>query len=415
MSGPRGSSPRTCPSGSLWAARAEVLLAAQRLAAYPLITLLLGGATYSVLTFFDGPRPLLPDFAARWTAARMLLSGQTGALYDPGAQSAVQAADLHSTALSWFVSPPDLAVAAIPFSALPYVWACVLWTMVSFACLAGSAWLLKPLVPPVLRRRRALLILLAAAPTLELLGSGQDTSVCLLAVALGIRLLHEDWPVAAGLALALGTIKPHLMLLVSLVLLALHAKRALLSFCAGAAALLMTGWAVVGSDGFSPLYSTGVIEGQAWKSPSLSGFLIGLPPTTPPWWLTVATILSLATTLVALAAWRAQRHTASALGLWGLSLPTTAVASPHVMLYDLVLVFPAVIWMSTSAWDATTRALLAVTYVLLWLTSSLHSVAIHLTWPFSLVGLPWGAVSILALWVHLLRSGSLGRTNGALP
>jgi hypothetical protein len=295
-----------------------------------------------------------------------------------------------------------------------------LWTVISLTCLIAAAWLLKPYAPPVLRTRRTLVILVAAAPTLELLGSGQDTSLCLLAVALGIHLFAKNRPVSSGVVLAAGTIKPHLMLLIPLILLARQAFRAVLAFAVAVVVLLTASWALVGSAGvlawlrtpFSSLYSTEVTQGQAWKSPSLGGFLIGLPPEAPPWWLTTAAVLAMATAVVAGTAWRAQRHTSTPTAVWGLGLLTTAVAAPHVMLYDLVFVMPALVELAHSAWDALTRATLAVTYVLLWLTAFLHAVATHLSWPLSLVGLPWGALGILGLWLRLVHNRGAATANG---
>jgi hypothetical protein len=97
--------------------------------------------------------------------------------------------------------------------------------------------------------------------------------------------------------------------------------------------------------------------------------------------------------------------------MWSLALLTTAVASPHFMLYDLILCLPVIGTLVVQQWDAVTRVLLSVTYALLWLMGPLHLIAVRLGWPWSLIGAPWAAVGMLFLWARFSR-GALSASPG---
>lgn len=396
------------------AENADQLLTRERLTVYPCLLLLAWLATFTA-SLVVGQAELLPDFAARWTAGHLVVSGDVGSLYDPGVQSKVQAKALRRTSLSWFVSPPFVAVLFAPLGALPYGLACILWSAVSVGALVWAMFLLKPLAPVHLRNNwhLALLIGAACAPTLELLGSGQDTSLIVLAVVAGMRMLRSGQPGLAGAVLALGLVKPHLIFLVPVLLLLRRQWHALAGFASTGAALLGLGWALVGSKGmatwlsvpFTPLYVSEVTQGQAWKSTSLSALLIGVAPSADPWWNTMATLAGMGAVIAGLAVLVKFRGRTVSTRDWGILLLTTCVASPHVMLYDVVLAVPAVLVTPARDWDASLRVRLAATFALLWLMSPLHAVALGLPSPAGALDAPWAALGLLLLWVRSLRVG----------
>ncbi|TQM64556.1 uncharacterized protein DUF2029 [Humibacillus xanthopallidus] len=399
-------------------ARCDSLLTRERLRVYPVLLLSIWLLMYAIVAHTSPDWVALPDFVARWTGGRLLLDGHAEALYDPAVQSELQATELHTTALSYFVSPPFVALAMLPFALLPYAVAAALWTVLSIAALLCSLALLRPMAPSVIRRhwRRTLALATAFYATLELLGSGQDTAFVLLAVCGAIRLLSLGREGLAGAVLALGLAKPQLVFLAPLLLVAQRRWRAVTAFvAAGAALLLMSIW-IVGLDGVvdwltlptSPLYASEVQQGQAWKAVSVSAFITGLAPLSlGAWWTAAAYVIGLAACYPTLRAVGRQSRSGSLVS-WTIILMATAVASPHFMLYDLVLLLPALWGLAEIAWKPTTRGLVAVVFVIAWLVAPLHTVTSPLGWPLSILGTAWIAVPLCLLWWTLITAKPTG-------
>lgn len=385
--------------------RVDGLLTRERTLVYP--ALVTGCFAVVLLVSWvlpHGPLPL-PDFLARWTAGRLLIDGAGSTLYDPHVQSKVQVG-LGSTQLSWFVSPPFVAGAFAPLGMLPYDVACGLWVAFTVLGLAGAFFiLLRAVRPPEgMAWTRLLLPLIGSYPILELVGSGQDTAIVLVLVVLGWWLLRGGHDALAGCVLALGLMKPHLMLVVPILLLLHRRWRALWAFIATAGALFgvsvllvrmdgVLAWVAIASD---PTFTTEVQMGQAWKQVSLSGLIVGmLPPGIGGGGHLVAYAAGLAFGLRALPGLSSRDITA--LSTWALTLGVTLVASPHVMVYDVVLAAPLLLLLPRMWWTPSSRAVLAVTYCALWLVPLCHAVLGRRTWPVSALGAPWVAVLIVVI------------------
>lgn len=398
-------------SASRLTQRLDMLLTPQRVRVYPLILFLGFGIALVISWFVASGRLPLPDFAARWTAGRMLLDGADD-LYSPAAQARVQTQLLGATSLSWFVSPPFVAVMFVPFALLPYPVACVVWTLISAAALALALRISLAILPSG-DRPRALVIavpMVGSYPVLELLGGGQDSSLVLLFVVASLRWLANGRAVSAGLVFALGLMKPQLIFMAPIALLLLRQWRAIGSFLIGAVVLVAIGIAAVGLPqnlawldiSTSPLYAEAVQRGQAWKSVSVPGWLLSaLPPDVGHWGELLAYAAGVVLVLVSIASLSRGRPSASQ--LWAFAGLTTAIASPHFMVYDLVLIFPAVLVLMEHLWSADTRVLLAAAFVLLWLVAPLHVLTTSLPWPLTLIGAPWTAGVLLTLWIRFRR------------
>ncbi len=393
-------------------AKLDTYLTPQRLRVYPSIIVVAMGVALVLARMIPNAPTLLPDYAARWSAGRLLLTGRLSQLYDPGVQAALQHADLGSAGLSWFVSPPFVAALFAPLALLPYEISCLVWTGLSAGSLVLSLHLLRPWAPPVLNTRwpTFVLVTFASYPAVELLGGGQDTALVLLAVVGGMRLLSSGHDLGAGAVLAVGCIKPHLICLIPVLLLAQRRLRALGAFAITAAVWLVVSLSLVGVPSFlswlslpgSPLYSGAVQRGQAYKGVSASAWITDVGgPGGPSWWLALATFAGLA--LVVPGARTLFRGPLSVPMSLAVALFTTVVAAPHVMVYDLVLMLPALPVLAATAWTASTRVTLAGIFVLTWLTPLLHTVAGRVPWPLSLVGAPWAALLVVILWRGILR------------
>ena len=128
-----------------------------------------------------------PDFALTYIAAKE--TGRPEAMYEPRAMSAL--ARTHRVngyaPGNWFLYPPGVAILFLPFAALPYTTAAVLWLLISAAGLVWGTWMVLSLLrfPP--RARGALAVgVLAIPPSLQMLVHGQTDWILLLAlVAVG--------------------------------------------------------------------------------------------------------------------------------------------------------------------------------------------------------------------------------------
>ena len=161
------------------------------------------------------------DFVNLWSAGRLEIEGKSAILYDVRAYQAWQNAqfgpvlDGHN-----FSYPPTALLYAPLFGALPYVAALALWSLGSVASftLAARPWLA--------RVRLAWWWTLLIPGTLVCLWAGHYG---LLFGALWLFAWHrlDDRPVLAGVAIGLMLIKPHLAILIPLVLIRRRAWRAL--------------------------------------------------------------------------------------------------------------------------------------------------------------------------------------------
>jgi hypothetical protein len=388
------------------------LLTAQRVRTYSATFLVLGLVAWAAVVASGQPPldrlgvPVAVDFTAHYTAGRMALRGELAQLYDPLVQRAHQRTFLGQGA-GWdfvdvYLSPPFVAYLYAPFAALPYLPAAGLWVALSAAMLVWALRLLWPLVPALHRFGFATfaVVALSAQPVLELLGDGQDAALALLLVVGALRLLLAGRDLAAGALLGLGAFKPQLFFLLPIVLLGQRRWRALGAATLVTAALVGVSALAVGSEGlvrWVELLAGGAYREQirAEKMVSLPALARALLPATRFGAAVVGTaIAALVAAALVPAARRARLEHA-----WALGVVATLLASPHLFLYDCVLLFvPAAIFLDGTPARPAVPVAVAAVYVLLWTTPL--RVALTLGRPsLALVGAPWAALGLLALFL----------------
>jgi hypothetical protein len=157
-------------------------------------------------------RSELSDFAAHWTACRLFRTNPFDVATATRLQEHLAA---HIANVQIMANPPWTALLFIPYAALSYAYATAFWVVTSVCIL----WLVAIYFWRALGQRDntlALGITFLFAPTIAMLSIAQVDAVLLLAMVIflfGAR--HQNW-VAAGLGLALFSIKPHLMFLPAL-------------------------------------------------------------------------------------------------------------------------------------------------------------------------------------------------------
>jgi hypothetical protein len=425
--------------GRRWALRVDGLLTRERLRNYPLIFLCLGAVVLGVSTVQRLLDPavfgaVLPDYLAHWTGGALLLDGRVGELYDVGAQAGIQERVTGpSSSLSWFVSPPLVAALYAPFALLDYPASAGLWLVLNLALLAACLRSLSIVAPRLMARRGRLVVvvLCASAPVFELLGGGQDAAFVLAVWLLAIRLMTSRHQVMAGAVLGLVLLKPQHAVLVPVVLLVTRRFGALWGFVVtgsvqGAVSLVLLGpagvleWvgALTGSD-----FTGKVQQGQAWKMVSMPALLHGLAPglmTGAVSSMVALLVLVAAATVLVLMLLRAQRSVVreaitavDPTAVLMAALCTTVVFSPHLVVYDAVLLFPVALFLLERRPSVAVRLALMAAFITSWLAPALYLGFGQLAWPLSIGAAPWTAVPLLILWVESLRM--LTQPAGSLP
>jgi hypothetical protein len=272
------------------------------------------------------------DFVAIYAAARLVALGRGAEILDPDAilrmEHAVQ--PTRDLLLPW-VHPPAVALLLAPLGALPILPAFAVMTAIGTAALAIAAFRLAPLAAPGQRHRLYPFALLAPPSTIAL-AQGQTTPEVLLlvATAIGAR------PFIAGLLLGLTAIRPQTLPLFGIAVIGDRARLA--GFATGVALIAFLSLVVVGPDGLgryaSQLLTAGSWAGTGeygvgaaigWIGPALAFRLplIGLA------------LAGLSLVIGAALVWRGPLRIEQA-ALWSL------LASPHTLLHDGVLAYPAI-------------------------------------------------------------------------
>jgi hypothetical protein len=272
------------------------------------------------------------DFVAIYAAARLVALGRGPEILDPNAilQMEHAAQPARDLLLPW-VHPPAVALLLAPLGALPILPAFAVMTAIGTAALAIAAYRLAPLASAGQRHRLYPFALLAPPSTIALT-QGQTTPEVLLlvATAIGAR------PFVAGLLLGLTAIRPQTLPLFGIA--ALGDRARLAGFATGVAVIAFLSLVVVGSDGIGR-YGRQLLTAGSWSATGEYGVSMAIG------WIGPALALGLPLVGLALAALSLVIGAALVLrgplrveqaALWSL------LASPHTLLHDGVLAYPAI-------------------------------------------------------------------------
>ena len=178
-----------------------------------------------------GGRPIAPDFAPYWTAAKLALSDDPSAAYDPDAHYARERELFGGGPLNGstpFVYPPPFLLICLPFAVLPYPIALAAWlglTSAGYWRSVRAIWPRKGLAMPVLVFPGLLINVLD--------GQNGLLSAALFAAA---TLQLDRRPVIAGACFGCLAYKPHLGIVIPFALLLYREWAAI---CAGAVTAIL--------------------------------------------------------------------------------------------------------------------------------------------------------------------------------
>jgi hypothetical protein len=181
------------------------------------------------------------DFVSFYAGGR--LAGSAG-LYDPERVRAEQIERTGVTGDAWrFIRLPYYAAFLWPLARLPYTAAYWVWQGLSLSAVVAFAVLWRSAAPWT-----TVLFTCLSLPLVTSLMNGQDLSFLLLWTALAVRWQEGGKPLAAGMVLSLGAAKPHLLVLLPVLLAAQRRWRVAAGVAAGGAALLGLSFAAAGWD-----------------------------------------------------------------------------------------------------------------------------------------------------------------------
>lgn len=297
------------------------------------------------------PAPAGRDFIIQLTAGRVSVLDGPGHVYDREAQAIRQSEILGIEAdevlVLPFNHPPLLLPALGPLSRhLPRT-AYLLWTVISFAFfVAGTALLTWRLCEgnfSVTHSVAVYLGVLAFFPIAVALIQGQDTALLFAGVCAFVFLLRTDRDLAAGTALSLAAIRPHIALALALPFLFAR-RRVFLGFLAGSSILLVYSLALVGVNGATQFLDlirlTGLdsdLPNGGSRMPNLLGFLErALEPESRSFPAALSWLTWMLFVAASCACWKGLGNRVSILHV-GLLVSGAVVLAPHIHLHDAAL------------------------------------------------------------------------------
>lgn len=328
-------------------------LTATRVRAYLWILAALNGATLAMLVTtsragVDRNGFLLgTDFLSFWTVGRML--GQHADIYDQAAHIAAQQVYFtQADAFTAFFYPPPFLPFCWPLGWLPYFPALAVWLVVTGALFVFTVlhWMrARPIAAP------AWLLLLAFPASVIQITHGQTAFLLAGLLMLG-ALWVRGWPVLAGIAFGLATIKPQFGLMVPLVLVLTGEWRVIAWAALSTVALAGISALMFGAGAWTEWYAltraaqnamdAGTVGYAKMVSPFAGAMLLGIPA--PLSYIVQGAISVTVAAMLAMVGWR-RTYTPE---LGALMLVGAVLVTPFVLDYDLLLLVPAMIVIAAS-------------------------------------------------------------------
>lgn len=343
------------------------------------------------------------DFVHFYTLGDLVLTRSTPLLYDRAALHERQARLVPASSDDQFVPvyAPQTALLFFPFSLLPYFVAGLAWVLVTLGVYLWAvrlAW--KPARDAIPDWTFVVAAALASPAAWQLAGYGQSSAVIVAAFWGAYWALERERRLLAGLALSLVAVKPQFGLV--LAVLAVGAAEATLTVgvVLGLLVQVLAAAAVFGWEAFADYVQmvrslpsiAPLLEPTPWKMHSIHALTRLLGPFADSIaWAVLSTAIAITTILV----WRRPNP-------WPLRFGTFVLASalvcPHLAVYDLVVLTPAIVAIGGSL-----GTLHADTT---WYWQRVYFVAVFLLIPTAaVVGIQLSTILMAELFVRVARVG----------
>jgi hypothetical protein len=276
------------------------------------------------------------DFVGTWMSARSVIEGQSSAWFDFDTfNAALQQLFGPDFPLHHLTYPPHLLLFVWPLGFLPYLAAYAIWCALGFALyMIAAAWG---------ERRTDRLIMLAISPAVLVNVFAGQNGFFTAALLIGGLSLLERRPIAAGVLFGLLTIKPHLGVLLPLMLVLTGQWRCIAAAAATTVSLLAATTAIFGADIWSAYlehslpkqrevleYASGILPAMmptAFMNVRVAGLPLGFA------WALQAVVSAAAIAAVVWTYWRRRDPVLST----ALLVTATFLVTPYIFNYDMVV------------------------------------------------------------------------------
>jgi hypothetical protein len=288
------------------------------------------------------------DFLHFYTLGKLALRDRGDLLYDMRAQAELTHEFVARAPDSLYVAlyGPQMSLFFAPFARLSYGWALTAWLTLNLLIYASCCYVVWKTCPTLHAYRWTVVILAIAFPGLfHLFAWGQTSGLALLCFTLAFLALQSDRPLLAGLAIGSLIFKPQLGLAAAVVFIFARQWKVVGGAVMAAIFQLAVAWMHYGSEIMRDYWHTlthvkGVLpllEPRLYQSHSLRSFWSLLLP-----WPRLAFVLyaisALAVLLFVVRVWKS----GSPFGVcYSALLLATVLISPHLTVYDLIILAPA--------------------------------------------------------------------------
>jgi hypothetical protein len=313
------------------------------------------------------------DFLHFYTLGTLALRKDGGQLYDMWAQTDLMRQIVPGTAATLYVPlyGPQVSLLFSPFARLPYGWALLAWLLLNTAVYFLCVYAVWKSSPNLQRYRWSVLILAMAFPGFfHLIAWGQTSGLALGCFTLAFLAMQSRRLFLAGLAIGCLIFKPQLGLAAAVVFVLSGEGKIVLGAVLSALAQLSVGWVRYGTPVMRNYWHAllhvqdilPLLEPRPYQMHSLRSFWSLLLP-----WPQAAFALYIASGVAVLAVafhvWKSELP----LGVrYSALLIATVSVSPHLTVYDLVILAPAFLlladWTLASLGQRTVSAVPALLY-----------------------------------------------------
>jgi hypothetical protein len=313
------------------------------------------------------------DFIHFYVLGSLALDGRAAALYDYRAQAAHSVARVPESSGVYYlpIYGPQVSLLFAPFARLPYGWALVVWSFVTtsiYVLCCGAVWRRCP----TLRAEGSTVVLLAAGSPafFNLVAHGQNSAIALACFTAAFFALRHEKRFLAGLAIGTLIYKPPLGLAAACVFGLTLEWRIVGGAIVGAVVQLGAAWRHYGRDVMNAYWDSvrgvgdisALLDVKPYQMHSLLSFWKSLVPW-PDLAIAFYVVSASATIIVVCLVWR----TRAPLSLrYAVLLLATVLVSPHLNVYDLVILAPALLMIGDWAVEHRDHPFSAVTQKLLY-------------------------------------------------
>lgn len=318
------------------------------------------------------------DFLHFYTLGSLVVEDRSEALYDAHLQAELSERLVPESKGFYFlpVYGPQVALFFSPLARLPYVWAALIWITLSILIYAWCCRAIWKTCPALRDDGRTVVLLAVAYPAFfNLVAHGQTSALALLCFTAAYLSFRNQKPFLAGLAVGMLIYKPQLGLAAAFLFVFAREWKVVAGAVLAATAQLSLGWAAFGREAMEMYWwaltrlgeNASVLEPKIFQMHSLRSFWMMLVP-----WEPAALLLYIITAVLvmwwAYSAWRSR----APLSLrYSAFLLATVLVTPHLTVYDLVILAPALLLMGDWALanpqhpaSSSVRALLYLSYAL---------------------------------------------------